>query len=173
MTLSKWLASVLIAWHGFNLLIDGLPSVSAFQDRLRGSLSGYRAVTGQWQGTLAFFAPKPDTTNLHLEARLEYADGFTSRWRSPDWQTLGILDRFLTCRMIKYVDNVRRDDRRAAWEGLARYVRRTEALPDRELSRIVLSRHWDDIRAPSSDAFQPRIFPVHAKSFDFFTRDYP
>lgn len=168
----KQIVSAFILWHLFNLAIDGVPSTCMLQDNIQHSLARYVNLIGQWEGSLAFFAPSPDSLNLHLEAELEFTDGSKQHWRSPDWKKMTLAEKFLSCRAIKYYDNVRRDDRRDGWEPLAVWIARQYEGDGKKVRRIELSRHWVDLPPPESMSFNPLVDLPHDKVYTFYTKDF-
>lgn len=172
METKKLIASAFIGWHLFNLIVDGLPSTCLLQDAMQFDLQRYMNVVGQWQGSLAFFAPNPDSVNLHVEAEVEFTDGSKQHWRSPDWKNMTPWQRLRTCRQIKYFDNIRRDDRSNAWESFANWLAREHETDGRKVKRVEISRHWVDLPPPASLVYNPLVDLPHDKVYTFYRKDF-
>jgi hypothetical protein len=172
MTPGKKLVSLLIVWHAFTLLVDGSPPSTLLQERLQQALHPYLSAVGQWQGNMAFFAPDPDNLNLHLEATIYFFDGSIEHWRSPDWKKMSPLQKFAKARMMKYVDQVRRDENRAAWEGLAGYLARQYESGGKKVRHVEISRHSAVIPPPLSEIYNAVEEPLHPKNQLFYQKDF-
>jgi hypothetical protein len=169
----KWVSALLV-WHMLTLIIDGMPNVSLLQSDLDMWLAPYLNAVGQWQGSLAFFAPEPDSLNLHLEAKITYDDDSVATWRSPDWRKLSLLDKFLGVRMVKFVDTIRLDMNKDAWDSFALYLISLFPRSEHRVKRIEISRHWVDLPPPpEGQLFVPmKNFP-HDQSYVFYFKDFP
>lgn len=129
--------------------IDAFP----FWNAARETLDPVLDKTGLWQGPWNLFAPEPDRVNVRVGATIHYADGGMTQWRSPDWQNLSGLDRFLRFRDMEWVDGIRTDDNSGAWDDFARYLGRTAVHPRGSLSPVVmvrLTRYWATIPPPEA-----------------------
>jgi len=129
-------------------------------------------VVAQWQGSLAFFAPSPDSLNLHLEAQFEFEDGTKGSWRSPDWKKLSMSEMFLNVRTIKFIDNVRRDDNKICWDDLARYLVKQVETGGKKVRHIELSRHWVELPPPASDYYNPMVEYPQTQVYTFYRKDF-
>ena len=85
-------------------------------------------VTGLWQGSWPLFRDVP-RDNLHLSARIEFADGTTATWDAPVWSSLGPLQKLVRAREMNYFRNILRAGQEPAWDGLAQYLARTVPHP--------------------------------------------
>lgn len=171
--IKKALLSALIAWHLFTLFIEGIPSSTVLHDHIGQWLSPYMNFVAQHQGSFAFFAPVPDKMNLHLEAEMDYADGTKGHWRSPDWKKLTLSGKLIQCRVMKLIENVRRDDQERAWADFADYLVREERKSGKQVRHIEISRHWVEIPPPADRTFNRLVDLPHTQQFTFFRKDYP
>ena len=88
------------------IAIDGLPHVHRFQSEAQATIDPVLDVTGFWQGAWTLFSPKPDSLNERLFATVDYADGTTASWSSPDWRSMSAFERFTSFRRLEYFDDV-------------------------------------------------------------------
>jgi hypothetical protein len=133
----------------FLFVVDALP----VEERYRAAVDPILDVSGLWQEQWRLFAPEVDKVNTRVSAEVLFADGATASWRSPDWPSLGVWQRFTKFRQMEYFDSVRLDENRGAWPPLARYLAKTVPHPNGATSpviEVVLSRHWATIPAPGS-----------------------
>jgi hypothetical protein len=135
------------------LLIGGLPNFHPAQKALREMLDPLIDALGLWQGQWELFAPDPDSINVRVVAVVEFEDGETAQWRSPEWQEMSVAAKFRHFRMAEYVDGIRKDPNRGAWPALANWVARQVNHPqgrDSDRVRVELWRHWVVIPPPGS-----------------------
>ena len=135
------------------LLTSGLPTLHPAQDALRETLDSVVDAVGLWQSQWELFAPEPDKVNVRVVAFVEFADGVTGGWKSPDWQTLSGAARFRHFRLAEFVDGIRLDSHRGAWPAFARWVAREVQHPDGGAAppvRVTLWRYWVVIPEPRS-----------------------
>lgn len=135
------------------LLVGGMPTIHPAQRALRRGLDGLIDGVGLWQGQWELFAPNPDRSNARVVAIVEFEDGATAEWRSPEWQELSALARFRHFRMAEFVDGIRQDNNKGAWPAFARWAARQVAHPqgiDSRPVRVELWRHWVVIPPPTS-----------------------
>ena len=100
------------------------------------------------------FAPNPRRSTLRLEARIDYADGSTSVWRTP------ISDPFVgtyrAFRWRKWAGYVVSDSRPQLWPMAALWLARTHTRDGKVPVRISLYRQWFYAPKPGSgDSLQP------------------
>lgn len=134
--------------------------------------------TGLWQGPWNLFAPEPDKINVRVGATIQYADGQVAEWRSPEWQTMGPVRRFMDFREMEWVDGIRLDDNRGAWDAYAQYLARTVVHPTGSRSPAVgvrLTRYWATIPPPSTAVLpaEPYLVFDGARSFHVWEPDTP
>lgn len=125
----------LLAVGGFALfaglaLLETLPISSWLRDRV----DPVADQLGLSQDAWGMFAPDVDSQNTRLSAEIEYTDGERRQWRSPDWASMNLGERFITRRESEYLDAVFQSYNLAAWpplaDDLARRMR-PEAKPKR------------------------------------------
>jgi len=84
-------------------------------------------VTGLRQFPWRLFAEVP-RVNLRFSATLEYADGTTRHWDSPEWRDISAFEKFIDAREMNYFRNLNLFDDEAFPEvaaGLCAYLART------------------------------------------------
>ena len=150
---SRRVANVFQATLLFVLLSSGLPTLHPAQDALRGALDPLVDGVGLWQSQWELFAPEPDKVNVRVVGFVEFADGVTAGWRSPDWRSMSAAARFRHFRLAEFVDGIRLDSNRGAWPAFARWVAREVQHPDGGDAppvRVTLWRYWVVIPEPES-----------------------
>lgn len=133
------------------ILIDGLPPVCEAHYRLKDAVDPMLDATGLWQQTWALFAPEPDFVNSRVSARIDFEDGTTEYWESPDWKNTSAAYRFVKFRQMEYFDRLRMDANSPAWEPFAKHLASTVPPPDESTAKVVLvrlRRHWVNIPPP-------------------------
>lgn len=137
---------LLVLWLAV-VVVDGLP----LWDQGRQWIDPVLDKTGLWQGPWNLFAPEVDKVNIRVGATIHFADGQISQWRSPEWQDMGAVDRFLKFREMEWVDGIRIDDNRGAWDSFAAYLAK-QALHPRganvPVARVRMTRYWAEIPPP-------------------------
>ena len=93
------------------------------------------------------FAPNPRQESLGLEARVTFADGSTATWRP--YVGGNLVGHYRDYRWGKYMENVRLDQNRKLWPGLADWVARHVA-EGRPVRKVVLIRRWRVLRPPGA-----------------------
>jgi hypothetical protein len=167
------LISAFILWHLGNLFVEGLPSQGVFHERLQAHQGWYLNTLGQWQGSLAFFAPEPLKDSVQLHADLSFVGGKKVHWSSPNWEELSLTQKFLACRLIKFYDNLRMDQFSAAWDGFSQGLGHLlQDSPANRLDGVVLTRVWSSVPAPESAVYNPWKLPPVDNSYQFFHRNY-
>jgi hypothetical protein len=97
-------------------------------------------VTGLRQFPWRLFAEVP-RVNLRFAAKLEYADGTTARWDSPEWRDASVPHKFLAAREMNYFRNLNLFDDEAFPEvasGLCAYLARTMPGPSGPARTVTL-----------------------------------
>jgi len=164
----------LVGWFAI-LFIDAAPHVSESHSKADLWLDRYLDVTGLWQGGWELFAPQPDKVNAGIEAKVEFSDGSTVVWNTPDWRSMSALDRFLRFREAEYVDSIRMESNYVALSDYAQFLARSIEHPDDPdavAKTIVLTHRWVDIPKPNSGNIE--LFPEtpeFEKSFVLFADD--
>jgi hypothetical protein len=95
------------------------------------------------------FAPDPRRQSLGLRARVTFADGTTSTWKP--YVGGNLVGHYRDYRWGKWMENVRLDQNRGLWPGLASWVARHESH-GRRVSKVVLIRRWRDLHPPGAKA---------------------
>ena len=100
------------------------------------------------------FAPNPRRSTLRLEARIDYADGTSSVWRTP------ISDSFVgtyrAFRWRKWASYVVSDSRRALWPHAANWLADIHTRGGKVPVRVTLYRQFFFAPKPGSgDSLQP------------------
>ncbi len=171
MNFRKAAISAFIVWHLGNLFIEGMPSAGGMHDAFRDAQSWYLNSIGQWQGSIAFYGPEPMKESVRIKALLRYSDGSSVRWESPQWSQLSLWEKFLSCRLMKYYDSLRKDDFSGDWDpfavGLARSLE-----PGKRLATAELTRVWSEVPPPESARFNRFVIPEEDHRFTFLRRDY-
>ncbi len=137
----------------FVLATSALPTLHTAQDKLREMLDPLVDAVGLWQGQWELFAPEPDKVNVRVVAIVEFADGVTGGWRSPNWQEMSAAARFRHFRLSEFVDGIRLDNNSGAWHAFARWVAREVEHPeggDAAPVHVTLWRYWVIIPEPES-----------------------
>jgi hypothetical protein len=105
------------------------------------------------------FAPEPRKQSIGLEARVTFVDGGHASWRPYEGGDL--VASYRDYRWGKYMENVRQDQNRGLWPGLAAWVARRAAQDkDRKVARVVLVRRWRDVLPPGAKRNEgpPRLY---------------
>jgi len=95
------------------------------------------------------FAPDPRRESLGLRARVTFADGSETTWRP--YVGGNLVGHYRDYRWGKYMENVRLDENRELWPGLAAWVARNQAH-GRRVRKVVLVRRWRELKPPGADA---------------------
>ncbi len=93
------------------------------------------------------FAPDPRRQSLGLEARVTFADGSHASWKP--YVGGNLVGHYRDYRWGKYMENVRLDQNRRLWAGLAGWVVRREAH-GRPARKVVLIRRWRNLKPPGA-----------------------
>jgi len=118
----RYVNAFLVVWLGV-LAIEAFRPLQAIDRTIHPALD----VTGLRQFPWRLFAEVP-RVNLRFSAVLEYADGTTARWDSPDWRDISALHKFIGMREMNYFRNLNLFDDEAFPEvasGLCAYLART------------------------------------------------
>lgn len=98
------------------------------------------------------FAPNPRRSTLRLEARIRYADGTTSIWRTP------ISDAFLgeyrAFRWRKWASYVVSDSQKDLWRTAAVWIARIHARDGKSPIRVEVFKQWYYAPKPGSGDFR-------------------
>jgi len=108
------------------LAIDGFRPIGATHAWLEERIDYVLDVTGLWQGPWRLFGPDVDNMNLRLVAKLQFANGTSTEWRSPEWPEWSALRKFIGARHMNYFSNTLKAGQEPAWQGLCAYLGRTE-----------------------------------------------
>lgn len=143
--LKRRLTSLFLGAWLFLLFVDALPRTSLLHQRLKNWVDPFLDVTGLWQGSWQLFAPEADKIDVRVTAEINYADGSTRSWESPDWREMSSWQKFVNFRSMEYYDAVRRNDNSAAWDSLADYLARTVPAAGGspiKPTKVTLARRW-------------------------------
>lgn len=124
----RYVNAFLVAWIAV-LLIDGFRCrpIEKVHQRLKDRIDYALDVTGLWQGEWTLFAEVP-RVNLRFSAQIEFADGATARWDSPDWRDTSAAHEFFAAREMNYYRYLLKAGE-PAFDGLAAYLARTVPHP--------------------------------------------
>ena len=167
----RWVVNTFIVCCILLALIDGLPSTGRLHSSLKGAIDPLLDVTGTWQGSWMLFAPNPDKVNVRVSAVITYEDGFRFKWRSDEWQNMGVVQRFIDFREMEYVDGIRLDGNQAAWSHFARYLSKNLKRPDNSTAnpvKVELVRHWAKIPSPSEMQYPAKPYVDFHNSYQFY-----
>ncbi len=153
-------------------LIDALPSVSQSHERLKTALVPILDGSGLWQGTWDLYAPEADKINIRVSARFQFVDGEIGRWVSPDWTKMSVWQRMLSFREMEFIDSIRRDSNRSAWESLADYLVREQMRQGKKVKQVVLTRHWALLKPPNVEFIPFPFFLPFRNEARFYEKNY-
>lgn len=159
----------------FILLISGLPTFFPAQESLRNTLDDAIDGVGLWQGQWQLFAPVPDKTNCTLFAHIDFQDGSSKEWHSPDPKTFSILEKIRYFRWMEYVDGISDEDNRIAWESLANFIATTAIVsPETNAKpiRVALWQSFVEIPTPSGPIRSiNNPYPLNQKN-QFYVKEF-
>lgn len=101
---------------------EPVSSETPVADWLVGKTVPLANLTGVANSPWSMFSPAPDATNHRLRAKIEYRDGATVEWRSPDWPQLSCWRRFWTSRELEYIDKLSYGSSQDRWFAFADYL---------------------------------------------------
>jgi hypothetical protein len=104
------------------LVIDGFRPLNSAHAWLAEKLHYPLTITGLWQGPWRLFGPDVDKVNLRLSAIVQFADGATATWASPDWPAVSAWRKFIGARHTNYFANILKAGEEPAWDGLCSYL---------------------------------------------------
>jgi hypothetical protein len=135
-------------------------------------------VTGVSTATWSMFAPVPDATNHRLRAKVEYQDGTTIEWSSPDWPELSCWQRFWTSRELEYIDKLAYGSPPDRWFAFADYLaaqNRRNPQPEGAPQRVTFVMEEAFIENPAITGWLPMSEPIPRTRDDVITpkRIYP
>ena len=125
-------------------------------------------VTGTWTGRWNMFAPDPDSSNHRIRAEIEYYDGRSVVWNSPDWPRLSCWQRFWTSRELEYVDvlggtHENSPEKAALWSAFADYLsrkHRTSPSPEGNPKKVRFVVEEAFIASPNLEGWIPMSQPI-------------
>jgi hypothetical protein len=171
----KAVVSLFILWQVFTCAVQSLPSESILHETWINGIQFYITGTGGWLGSLSFFSPSPPNQVVRVEAQIRYTDGSTRIWHEPKWGPMNLWEKFVSCRAIKYFDNIYRDAERSSWPYFADYLAGRFSSADHRVKQIVLTRRWVNIPPLSPNSWQATWWPPESgnqQSYNFYTKDY-
>jgi hypothetical protein len=147
-------------------------------DWLATRVSPVADATGISTATWSMFAPVPDRSNHRLRATIEYCDGTSVPWRSPEWPRLSCWQRFWTSRELEYIDTIAYGAPTERWFDFADYLaakNRRNPLPEGAPKRVTFVREEAFIPNPNSDGWIPMSQPIPRSTEDVISpkRVYP
>ncbi len=137
------------------LVIDGFRPGCHAHAQLAERLHYPLTITGLWQGPWRLFAPDIRRANLRLAASIQFTDGATATWTSPDWPEVSAWQKFVGMRRTNYYASILLADREPAWDGLCAYLARTVAHPQGKavaVAQVTLLLSGADIPPPETPA---------------------
>lgn len=148
---------------------------------LLGKIAPLANLTGISTSTWSMFAPNPDATNHRLRAKIEYRDGSTVEWRSPDWPELSCWQRFWTSRELEYIDKIAYNSPQERWQAFADFLaarHRQNPRPEGAPKRVTFVMEEAIIENPADPAgggWLPMSQPIPRTREDVITpkRVYP
>ncbi len=138
----------------FLMVVEALPRITVFHERLDETIDPLVDVTGFWQDPWELFAPEVDKVRSRISARFRYADGGTAEWESPRWSEVSPGGKWRHFREIAFYDRVHREWNDELWPSYARYLAREAGLRAGTESpvQVELWRHRILILPPGSEA---------------------
>lgn len=118
----RYVNAFLVVWLAI-LLIESFRPLQKIDSAIHPALD----VTGLRQYPWRLFAEVP-RVNLKFSATLQYADGTTAHWDSPEWRDVSAVGKFLAAREMNYFRNLNLFDDETFPEvasGLCAYLART------------------------------------------------
>ena len=157
------------------LLVDGLPATHYGHRRLKTILSPVVSRLGLWQWNWRLFAPNPDHINTWIEAKVTFSDQSVWTWKTPDWQTRELPEKFIQGKLPKFWDLARMDDYKQIWPYLADYAVRLAPRPSNKVTplKVELSRHWWDIPPPGEIQTVVKQYGQSIPPREKFPNEYP
>ncbi len=171
----KLVVSFFILWQIFVTAVQSLPSNSVLHDQWMNGIQFYVTGTGAWLGSLAFFSPSPPNQVVRMDAEVRFSDGTKTVWREPQWSKMGLWQKFVACREIKYFDNIYRDAESGAWPYFADHIAYQYSVPGKRVAHVALIRHWVNIPMPPAGPAMATWWPkenAEQQSYNFFNKDY-
>ncbi len=169
----KWGANALIAVVLALMVLQMAPGVP---DWILWRPHTLAEATGLWQFTWSMFTPAPDAENHRLRATIEYYDGRTVQWRSPEYREESWWQRFVGHRRSEYIDEIHSPYYDAALPGMARWVIASHRADESERGRpkrIEIYIEATDIPDPRLKGWQPHRPAKFESETLVFTEDYP
>lgn len=147
----KHAASLFIACFMALSAIDAMPVVFVGHQRLKAAVDPVLDALGLWQGDWQLFAPNPRNINVSISARF-VGEGAPQEWRSPDWRSLTLVQKFFLVRHMKFMELIRLDQHASAWHRFADYpVRQLPPQARQGVVRVELTRHWRETPDPRDE----------------------
>jgi hypothetical protein len=137
------------------LVIDGFRPLGRAHAWLAEQLNVPLTITGLWQGPWRLFGPDVDKVNLRLSAIVQFADGATATWASPEWPDVSAWQKFIGARHTNYFANILKAGQEPAWDGLCAYLARTLPHPQGKpvpVAQVTLVLRGADIPPPETPA---------------------
>lgn len=135
------------------LVIDGFRPLNRAHAWLADRAHYALTVTGLWQGPWRLFGPDVDKVNLRLAAVVQFADGATANWQSPEWPEVSAWSKFIGARHTNYFANTLKAGEEPAWDGLCGYLARTLPHPQGKtvaVAQVTLLLRGADIPGPET-----------------------
>ena len=167
--------SVAIAAFLALIAIDGLPSLGLFHDRARKVVEPWLRATGLFQGSWTIFTPRVDRENYHLEIQVDYDNGDTLIWRTPNWRELSTLDKLTHFREMEYSERLLGDSNRPVRAEFARFVADClKPTASARPTRIAMTYHYSGTDFPAEGDHQPLPTPdEHPNVVNLYVEETP
>lgn len=106
------------------------------------------------------FSPNPRDQSLSVDALVEFADGSTVTWTTPDPDPIG----WRTARWRKWVERIRLDTNERLWDATAGWIAEQNRRGDELPITVRLNRRWIDHEPLTADGAvdgEPRSFEFY------------
>ncbi len=129
----------------------------------------YLNSTGFWQ-YWNMFSPNPASTDVWIDADVEFADGKTMLFKYPRMQDLSFTERYFKERYRKYVENSHGERYAYKWPAVAQAIAFQSYSGDGNMPvKVTLRRHFKEIKplrsfSPPKDYVEPPYL-----TYEYFT----
>jgi hypothetical protein len=114
----------------------------------RSFLASYLTCTGFWQ-YWDMFAPNPASTDLWVDAEIDYSDGSTGIYKYPRVHDLSIPEKYLKERYRKFLERAQTEENQWMWPSFAQRIALEAYEKEGKMPVTVrLRRHWRKIQPP-------------------------
>ena len=123
-----WFIRLFVLVMFLSIFLETIPSFITAFDPVKKPLNRVLQHLGLAQGDWPLFAPNPVLNNGTVEADILDDNEQHFRWRSPDWSTQSVSEKFLMFRQMNYFQRLPRNH--LACEDFADYL--LQAIPSKE-----------------------------------------